>query len=194
MHPCAMLHRDRDQTGGTARVDVCGASHRMQGLARQLDGHVRRPITARYVLLHRSNPDLAALAKSVRAEGRELPQRVQRAASLAYHQTRLGTPASPPFRLPDAAVRAALKSKGTATAALVVAVLTALYGATGPPRPRGDDAEWPHAPSKGACSPSRLGWTPTRRTGAELQPGSNMDGKNGSDRRRGGVENDRAPA
>ena len=31
----------------------------------------------------------------------------------------------------DAAVRAALKSKGTAAAALVVAVLTALYGATG---------------------------------------------------------------
>jgi membrane protein len=31
----------------------------------------------------------------------------------------------------DAAVRAALKSKGTATVALVVAVLTALYGATG---------------------------------------------------------------
>jgi membrane protein len=31
----------------------------------------------------------------------------------------------------DAAVRAALKSKGTATVALVVAILTALYGATG---------------------------------------------------------------
>jgi membrane protein len=31
----------------------------------------------------------------------------------------------------DAGVRAALKSKGTATAALIVAILTALYGATG---------------------------------------------------------------
>lgn len=31
----------------------------------------------------------------------------------------------------DAAVRAALKSKGTAAAGLVIAILTALYGATG---------------------------------------------------------------
>ena len=31
----------------------------------------------------------------------------------------------------DAAVRAALKSRGTAAAALVVAIVTALYGATG---------------------------------------------------------------